>query len=454
MRHALLLLLFLTACAAPAPGVSALATATVPPTADPFVLLLGEGDAQAAMGARTAAEGSYRAAAALRPADPAPHLRLARLYLDWGAAGEGLAALEAARELGAAAAQVDALAADLYALQGDWEAVLASGQAALEANPGDVATRHRLALACLALERPADARIHYRAILALDPADALAHERLGILLTASETVTASEHLRAAATPLAADIAAALETAGDDPSYRLARVGQLCLAHGQPLFAVWALQEAVARSPAYADAQALLGQALAQAGRSEAALEHLEAAVRLAPDSALARSLLGLYHLQAGNPEAARPHLEAAYELQPENPYFCLDLAALYAGLGQYAAADIWLEEATRLAPQDAAVWEAVARFYLDRAMVEQGLGAAQTLVRLAPQSAMAHDLAGWGYFLAGRPADAEENLLRAVALDPTLAPAYFHLSQVYAYLGQDEQAQAAMQRAVDLGAYR
>jgi Flp pilus assembly protein TadD len=213
-----------------------------------------------------------------------------------------------------------------------------------------------------------------------------------------------------------------------------------------------LEQAVVDNPDYADAHALLGQALDQLDRPQQALDHLEAALALTPDSALCRSLLGLHYLQVGDPAAARPHLEAAYDLDPDNPVFSLHLASMYAGLGQYTVAEVWLREATRLAPEDALVWEAVARFYLERGLVEgqAGLEAAQALAELEPQDGLVLDLLGWAHFLKGNSTEAEEHLLEAIELDPALPSAHYHLGQVYAYLGRAEEARAVLTRALDL----
>jgi len=417
----------------------------------PFSALLAEGGERAAVRARTAAEAAYREAAALRPSDPAPHLLLAQLYLEWNRPQEGLEAAAAAERLGGPAALVESLRAALYAAQGDWEAAVVHGEAALALAPDDTATRHLVAQGCVALGRQEEALAHYRALLEADPADRQARERLGALLALSDPTAASPHLRAASTPLASDLLVALEeTAGSDPAHRLARLGQTCLAHGEPALAALALERAVADSPAYADAHALLGQALDQLGRPDDGLGHLRRAVGLAPGSPLARSLLGLHYLKAGDPAAARPHLEAAYDLDPGNPALSLYLALVYADLGQYGVADLWLDEATRLAPEDPTVWEAVVRFYLDRRMGEEGLEAAWVLVGLAPASATARDLLGWACFLAGSPAEAEEHLRRALDLDPTLPSAHYHLGRVYTYLGRVEEARTALGRAFDL----
>jgi tetratricopeptide (TPR) repeat protein len=361
--------------------------------------------------------------------------------------------LELAERLGAPAAQITPLRAALEAALGNWEEVVGWSQAALALDPDGTDTRGLLARAYVAQGSLEEAQAQYRALLDENPDDIRAQERLGILLALTDPPAAPPYLRSAETPLASALIAALESVGDgDPAYRLALVGQACLAHDEPSLAASALERAVGRRQNYADGHALLGQALDRLARQEEALLHLEEAVRLAPNSSLARSLLGLHHLQAGEPGAARPHLEVAYDLDSDNPLLCLYLARTYADLGQYDAAEVWLKEATRLAPENPAIREAAVRFYLRLGLVheQQGLEAAQAFVELEPESAVAHDLLGWVHFLAGDAEQAAEHLSEAVELGPSLATAHYHLGRVEAYLGRREEAQLTLTRALDL----
>jgi len=435
-----------TSCATPGP-----LSPNPTPTPSPFRASIAAGQSYALSGQRTAAEAAFREAARLQALDPQPYLLLAQLYHDWHRPQLGLEALVSAEERGAPAAELDPLRAALHSDLGNWTEVLQHGQAALSHSPGDVATRHLVAQAHVARNRASQALIQYQEILEGAPGDPLARERQAVLLAIIDPAQAPAYLRSADGPLAADLVAVLAHSHNNAAHRLAWIGQACLAHGEPALAVLALQRAVTRSPAYADAHTLLGQALDHLSRPVEATGHLETAVRLAPDSALAQSLLGIHHLRQGDAMAARPFLERACQLDPGNAGFAVLLARAYGDMGQYAAAETWLREGTRLAGDDTAIWESVARFYLKHGFAdsERGLGAARTLAELAPQSARAADLLGWACFLAGEEAQAEEALLRAIDMDPNLASAHYHLGQFYAYRGQYEEARAALGRALD-----
>lgn len=419
---------------------------------------MASGDARRVGSARTAAQAAYRQAAALHPLDADPHLRLAELYVDWNRPQEGLTAAAAAERLGAPVFQVARLRAALYAQRGDWERALLHGETALALQPTDAVTRHLVAQAHVALGRAAASEQQYRALLADDPGDLEAAEQLGLLVALYDPDAAGATLREVDTPFARDLMAVLGDGTSETAYRLARLGQICLAHGRPASAALALHQALAASPRYAEARALLGAALARLGRTREAGAHLQAAVILDPDSALARLLLGLHRLGAGDPVAARPHLESAYDLDPANPALSIYLAQLYAALGDYVAAELWIAEAVRLAPESAAVWESVTRYYLDQGTsAREGTGAAptlldaaRTLALLVPEEAATEDTLGWAYFLAGQLAPAEEHIRQAIRVDPSVAVAHYHLGQVRICTGRALRARLSFIRALDL----
>jgi tetratricopeptide (TPR) repeat protein len=64
---------------------------------------------------------------------------------------------------------------------------------------------------------------------------------------------------------------------------------------------------------------------------------------------------------------------------------------------------------------------------------------------------------GWMYFLAGDSSQAQLHLESALQLNPELASTYYHLGVLRKALGEDEAAQFAFLRAIDLdtdGFYR
>ncbi|MFQ5945683.1 MAG: tetratricopeptide repeat protein, partial [Anaerolineae bacterium] len=83
--------------------------------------------------------------------------------------------------------------------------------------------------------------------------------------------------------------------------------------------------------------------------------------------------------------------------------------------------------------------------------------AARTAVLLAPEEPLAHEYLGWGLYLSGELAAAEEALERAIALDSASARAHFRLGIIRIAMGNSEEARQDFARAVDLdpeGTYR
>ncbi len=419
----------------------------------PYLDLLRQGDAHAAGAERTAAVAAYREAASLRPGDPVPYLRLARVYLDWGRTGDALAAVAEAERRGAQGGEPDRLRVAMYAARADWPAVVEGAQGLLALDPADVQAGHALARAYVELREWDAARAAYEALLLADPSDALAHERLGIL-TLGEDPAAVQHLFAAQTDLAGRLLAARSAPGvaDDPAYASALVGRVLFERAEWALAARCFEQALSHSPDFADVHAHLGYALDRMGHLAEARSHLLRALALAPGSVVAHTFLGLHYESLGDISSARAEYEAAYDLDPGNPATCVEIGQTWVAEGRYVAAELWLQQAISLRPDDPALWEVLARFYLDYNIAGEGRGieAAETLARLSPGDACAHDLHGWAALQVGDYDTAEQSFQQAVALDPTLAVAHYHLGLLHAAQGAQAEARQAFARAVDL----
>jgi len=444
------------------------------PAETPYLDLVRRGDGHAARAERTAAVAAYREAARLRPGDPAPYLRLGRVYLDWGRTEEALAALTRARRLGAEEVdpvELERLWVATCVARADWPAVVEHAQRLLALLPpengnedgngngnGDerAAARHALAHAYLHMREWDAARVVYEATLRADPADALAHERLGVLELGHDPA-AVQHLYAAGsepTDVANRVLAAYQRAGavDDPAYASALVGRVLSEEQEWALAARQFERAVSENPDYADAHAYLGHALDHIGRPDEARPHLLRAVALAPGSATAHTFLGLHYDRLGDVVAARAEYETAYDLDPENPATCVEIGQTWAVEGRYVAAEIWLREAVFLQPEDPALWEVLTRFYLDHSITAEGRGveSAKRLLELSPDDPVAHDLRGWAALQVGDYDAAQESLQQALSLDPALAEAHYHLGLLWTALGADHKVRGAFIRALDL----
>jgi tetratricopeptide (TPR) repeat protein len=423
------------------------------PAGSPYLELLRQGDEHVARTERTAAVAAYAEAARLRPGDPDPHLRLARVYLDWGRTEDALAALSEAGRLGAEEAARERLSLAVHAARADWPAVVEHAQRLLDIVPADGPARHALARAYVELGEWDAARAEYEMLVAADPADALAHEQLGAL-SLGDDPAAIQHLFAAGTDLAERLLAALGEAGaaKDAAYASALLGQVIFEEQEWALAARQFERALSDNPGYPDAHAYLGYALDQMGRPGEARTHLRRAAALAPGSVVAHTFLGLHYDRLGDAPAARAEFETAYDLDPTNPATCVEIGQTWVAEGRYVAAEIWLREAVSLRPDDPALWEVLACFYLDHNITagERGVAATAALVELSPEDARARDLRGWAAFQVGDYDTAQDSLLQATLLDPTLASVHYHLGRLWAVQGAHQKAREAFIKALDL----
>jgi tetratricopeptide (TPR) repeat protein len=416
---------------------------------------LYHGDEYASRAERTAAVAAYEGAARLRPNDSEPHLRLAQLYLDWGRTGEALAALAEAERLGTDDdAALERFWIAVHAARADWPAVVERAHRLLVFAPDDREARHSLACAYVELRAWGVARNEYEVLLESDETDTLAHERLGALLVGYDDAVAIQHLFAARTDLADWLLDASEAPGaaDDPAYASALVGRVLFEAQEWALAVHQFERALAYNPAYADVHAYLGYALDRMGYGDEAYPHLQQAVALAPDSVVGRLFLGLHYERLGDYAAARAEYEMAYDLDPDNPAACVAIGRTWIAEKDYSVAEIWLVHAVSLRPNDSVLWEILADFYLEHNITseERGTTAAAKLIELAPDDARAHDLRGWAALQVGDYNVAQESLTRALAIDPTLASAYYHLGLLWSSQGDMQKAREAFTRALDL----
>ncbi len=424
----------------------------------PYLDLMRQGDEHAAQAERSSAVTAYREAAKLQPDDPFPYLRLAQVYLDWGRVELALDAIAQGQQLGANEVALERLWLAAHVARADWPAVVEHGQRLSELASIDArevnAVRHTLARAYVELQEWDATRAEYEALLHADPADSFARERLGVLLLDDDPAAAIQHLFAAGTDLADRLLTALQEPGvaHNPAYADALLGRALLREQEWTLAARQFERAIAARPDYADAHAYLGYALEQMKRPSEARPHLLLAVELAPDSAVAHTFLGLHHDRQGNVAAARAEYEAAYDLAPDNPATCVEIGLTWAAEKRYTEADIWLREAIALQPDAPDLWRILARFYLDHNITGEGQGVEATaeLVELAPDDARAHDLQGWAALQVGDYDTARESLTRAIALDPALPSAHYHLGLLWTGLGASQEAQDAFTRALDL----
>jgi tetratricopeptide (TPR) repeat protein len=294
--------------------------------------------------------------------------------------------------------------------------------------------------------------------LDIDPLNADASERLGILLTASAAPEALSLLNraSAASPEAASrldgLVSALKTSAEDPAYRLALCGQALARLDEWRLAQQAFSNAVDANPQYASAWAWLG-ITRQQNKTTGALEALEYAKKLDGKSAPIHAMLGTYWMKAGETQKARAEFDTATQLEPSNPAWWQALAGA-AGQTDLTSALSAYVQAANLAPQDAGNWYALAAFCAENNayLEEYGLDAALRAYALDPNNPAYMDMLGRAQMGTGQTQAAEVMFKKALAADaPDMAFIHhFHLGLLYLQTQREAWAKDEFQQTVKL----
>ncbi|MEA3400756.1 MAG: tetratricopeptide repeat protein [Armatimonadota bacterium] len=174
-------------------------------------------------------------------------------------------------------------------------------------------------------------------------------------------------------------------------------------------------------------------------------DQLEDAVELDPRLARAWSMLGLARLDCGDPEGALQALRRAVEVEPDYYESHMNLAEGLSAAGEFDEAIQAALRSVDLSPSPQAealtrnnvAWTICLARYVDPFLVQTAVDHAQRAVELAPQDPYYWDTLGSVLVLFRDPADAEEALRAAIALEHTSQP-----TLAYALARQDRDAEA------------
>ncbi len=375
-----------------------------------------------------------------------------------GQAAETIRLLRQAQERGSLTTPGAAVLGEALWETGELEGALEVWLGALSASNPDPAVLGHLAAAYQALGNRAGERETLLNLISVQPQDARAHYRLGLLLAAAKPEEALPELMEAARldptldPNVQTLRKALNTAlqVDEPAYRLTAAGQGLGGLGEWALAEEAFAAAAKVRPDYAEAWAWLGEARQQLGQDGGA--ELSRASVISPDSVLVHILYGLYWQRQGQAGTALEHFLAAAALEPENPAWQAALAEAYVQAGDLPPALSASQRAAELAPQEAQYWRRLADFCVQNRyqIMETGLPAAYRALELAPGDARVLDTMGRLYQEINDPQTARKYFQRAVEIDSTLSSGHLHLGILYLQTGQYDLAKPELLQARDL----
>ncbi len=183
---------------------------------------------------------------------------------------------------------------------------------------------------------------------------------------------------------------------------------------------------------------------------DTALQHCRELVAKTPADANAQHLLGMIYLRIGNLELATRHLQEAISLDPNNSEAYNNLANIYYKQGNIKLAIPLYERSIRRYPGS---WEAhynLGNCYIKKDMVLQAIEQYQAVLTLQPQHLnsklnLAMSLVSLNDYVNALPL-----LIETAALDPQNGELQGHLATAYLELGQSAQALQQYQISLEL----
>jgi tetratricopeptide (TPR) repeat protein len=349
---------------------------------------------------------------------------------------------------------------DAYNGLGDRKQAINEWETALKSKLNDPSLLSKLANGYESEARYPEASAVLRTLVALQPTNALARYRFGVVLSVLDPAQAGSHLAVAAgsdpkiKPFAESLIKALNAGLDtkDNAITAGVVGYTLIGLREFKLAKLSLTRAIEQRPDQADAYAYLGLVEDRLGND--GTYAYEQALKIDPKSSLAHYLYGQHFRRGGKNDRAISEFKTAFDLDPSNPATSAELGSAYLDKGDLQNAEAWYAQAVRIAPQEAEFWILLAQFYLDNdvKVAEAGLPSAKRAVELEPNSSAANDALGHALYLTRKFKESESTLLTANALDPESARVYLHLGLLYIEMQRPSEAKAALNAAANLDA--
>jgi tetratricopeptide (TPR) repeat protein len=312
-------------------------------------------------------------------------------------------------------------------------------KAAVEADPGNAALLGDLGSLYAQQKEWPKAEREFRAIVALEPNNAIAHLRLGLAIEAQ-----GEHGERDALP---ELAQAARLAPADPTSQL-EWGKALAASGDDSQAIPVFERVLALQPETLEATTQLAQALQRTDRVPEAIDLFKRVLAVAPDDVAVLTNLGLAYSQMQRARDAIPVLQRALALAPDNITAHQDLAAAYVQLSQFADAALELRAALKLAPDSPQLHYNLGLALKNQDDAAGAIAELEQSEKLDATGPEAPNLLGVLYMQAGRYADAARELQISLRLRQENGDGWATLGSVYNKLDRLAEAVAALHQAI------
>jgi Flp pilus assembly protein TadD len=304
----------------------------------------------------------------------------------------------------------------------------------LELQPRSYSGHYNLALAYVRTHELQEARLHLEQAVQLDAHQADAAYDLGMVLLELEQPSAAlPHLRHAR---------ALNPRRPDVAFNIVRAE---LEAGHVMEARAGAQDSARHLGSDAKWNTAIGQLFLQNAQPKDAVVYLREANRIRPDDTEIRHQLAVAYFESGEPEQVLSTIG-----EPKTPDDHYLRASAYYLSHRFPEADQESELALSLAPDNPQILILRTRL-MQRAGQQAGaLEMAQKAIALAPKWDEPYYLAGVSYYFLRHYQQADQNLTRALELNPTSSRALFLEAIALASQGKIDDAESCLRRAIAL----
>jgi len=335
--------------------------------------------------------------------------------------------------------ETEGMLADVFLRLGYSEYAAQTLQKLLETSPNSVLLHHQLGLVLYRVNSTAPAIRHLEQAIELGPTHAPSLVLLGEILAAQgrheqayERFVAGLRLNRESTAALMGLARCCRTmfrfeealqysrrASDldpnDPKIR-AELGSLHLQLGHLDEGVQALSESLARDSSQVEVHLDLARALQQKGEPEKAAEHYSQALRLNPKDDLTAFNLGCLHRGLGKLSEANQSFRVALTLKPGELAYAMNLAQVQLELGQAQDALAGLQAAQAQHPQHAELTLLAGRARLECGLLTEAAKVLNAALAANPELPEGHALLALAYLGLDNPEEAEVAVNRALEL--------------------------------------
>ncbi len=192
-----------------------------------------------------------------------------------------------------------------------------------------------------------------------------------------------------------------------------------------------------------------GKQYANKGKYAEARIQYRKALQLDPGLGDAYYELGLADSALQNWEDALAAFQQAYELEPQRLDVGLQLGHLYTAASQFGPAKEIVNSLLQKNPNNADAELLEGDIFVRQQNPEEALRAFTKVADLAPKDPASFERIALVEASMRRYADADQNLRKAIQIDPSLVEAYLNLSVLYRFQKQPEKAVEVLQQALD-----